>query len=173
MVRKPEPVQPVIVVQEVIIHWYKDERGSTFARERSQLPRCLRLPEESPSADTVYLYQLAQPFFRDSLLHGNASVKEFQQWPVDFPKSIRIEKMETGLLVHLHPRRTGMARKAVELSLGQWLQFRWNERIPYESTWGYEDRTLNIALIDSKKYDPALFIASDPDHTFSELVRLY
>lgn len=171
--KKVQVIQPIIVVQEVVIRWYKDERGSTFARQRRQLPRHLRLPEESPSSDTVYLYQLAQPFFRDGLLYSNASVKNFQQYPVDFPKSIRIERIESEILIHLHPRQIGQSRKAVVLLLGQWLQFRCNERIPYETTWGYEERTLNIALIDREIYDAQLFISNEPDKTFSELVKLY
>lgn len=171
--KKVETVQPIVVVQEILIRWYKDERGSAFARERSQLPRCLRLPDQVPKVDTVYLHQAAQPFFRDGTLHANFSVQEFQSLATDIPQSIRLEKAKAGIVVHLHPRQIGQARKAVELSLGQWLQFKWNERIPYESTWGYEERTLNITLIDRENYDAKLFISSEPDKTFSELVKLY
>lgn len=84
-----------------------------------------------------------------------------------------MEKEEAELLLNLYPRNMGMARKIVRLTLGQWLQFKWNERIPYESTWGYEERTLNIALIDRESYDTQIFISSEPDKKFSELVKLY
>lgn len=164
---------PLVIVQEVIIQWYKDTRGSEFARERGKLPRTFDLPDHVPQADPVYLYQTCQPYFRDGVLQVQELLEESDALFQDVSRSIRLEENSDELLVYLHPRGTGMARKKIVLSLGQWLQFRWNRRVPYESTWGYEDRTLNVGFLIRADYSRNYFLSKPPDKSFSELVPLY
>ena len=164
----------MIVIQQIITTWSKEERGGKAAVYRNALPQQLLIPvskvrEETPACITHCISSSGFTYFivPELLLPSSGEIKlviEGGLLHVAFGRNLNAQRHKESVFF-------GNKFKCT-LKQGQWIQAIGMRRdTAYETTWCYRKEVFNIGLTRNKYHAKDFFLHKSPDYQFHPKVE--